>query len=249
MFAYTLNTVDIGSGWVEPRAVWGKGEIGVVDAITDIENALPFPIRGVDVDNGSEVLNHHMEEYLTGRKRRPEYTRSREYRKNDNAHIEGRNWTHIRQYLGYERFDNRAVVALMNDLYANEYSLLINFFLPSVKLQEKERIGSKIIKRHDKPMTPCDRLLCSRHISKEKKQSLREKRATLNPFLLHQAVHQKVRRIFRECSLRPLHPELQSTSKGAPSNSSKKGQVQRSKEGIQQPLRGPHPKSKSYSQT
>ena len=247
MFAYTLNTVDIGSGWVEPRAIWGKGEIGVVGAIADIENSLPFPIRGVDVDNGSEVLNHHMEEYLTGRKRRPEYTRSREYRKNDNAHIEGRNWTHIRQYLGYERFDNPAVVALMNDLYANEYSLLINFFLPSVKLQEKERIGSKIIKRHDKPMTPCDRLLSSRHISKEKKQSLREQRARLNPFLLYQAVHQKIRRIFRECSLRPLHPDLQAPNKGAPSNSSKKGQVQRSKEGARQPLSGPHPASKSYS--
>ena len=249
MYAHTLNNVDIASGWVEPRAIWGKGEIGVVDAITDIENALPFPIRGVDVDNGSEVLNHHMEAYLTGRKRKPEYTRSREYKKNDNAHIEGRNWTHIRQYLGYERFDNPAVVALMNDLYANEYSLLINFFLPSVKLQEKERLGSKIVKHHDKPTTPCDRLLSSRHISKEKKQWLRERRASLNPFLLHQIVHQKVRRIFRECSLRPLHPDLQSPSKGAPSNSSKKNQVRRSKEENRQPHKGPHPTRNSYSQT
>jgi hypothetical protein len=249
MYAYTLNTVDIGSGWVEPRAIWGKGEKGVVTALEDIENSLPFRIRGVDVDNGSEVLNHHMEEYLTGRKRRPEYTRSREYKKNDNAHIEGRNWTHIRQYLGYERFDNPAVVALMNDLYANEYSLLINFFLPSVKLQEKERIGSKIIKRHDKPMTPCDRLLSSRHISKEKKQWLRERRSSLNPFLLHQAVHQKIKRIFRECSLRPVPPEIRVPSKGAPSNSSKQGHVQRSKQRSRQPLKEPHPTSKSYSQT
>ena len=124
VYALTLNTVDIASGWVEPRAVWGKGEKGVVDAVTDIEQALPFRLRGFDVDNGSEVLNHHMEAYLTGRKPRPtEYTRSREYRKNDNAHIEGRNWTHIRQYLGYERFDNPEVVSMMNDLYRHEYSL------------------------------------------------------------------------------------------------------------------------------
>ena len=130
MFAYTLNTVDIASCWVEPRAIWGKGEKGVVDAFTDVEESLPFHLRGVDVDNGSEVLHHHREAYLTGRKRPPEYTRSREYKKNDNAHIEGRNWTHIRQYLGYQRFDNPEVGPMMNDLYAKEYSLRVNFFLP-----------------------------------------------------------------------------------------------------------------------
>jgi len=210
MFAYTLNSVDIASGWVEPRAVWGKGELGVVQAVTDIENALPFRLRGVDVDNGSEVLNHHMEKYLTGRKRPPEYTRSREYKKNDNAHIEGRNWTHIREYLGYQRFDNPDVVLFMNDLYANEYSLLVNFFLPSVKLQEKERIGSKIIKHHDKPTTPCDRLLASRYIPKEKKQWLTQRRRSLNPFTLQRGVHQKIKRILRLCSLHSRHPNLQS---------------------------------------
>jgi len=223
MYAYTLNTVDIASGWVEPRAIWGKGEKGVVEAATDIESTLPFGLRGFDVDNGSEVLNLHMEAYLTGRKRPPEYTRSREYKKNDNAHIEGRNWTHIRQYLGYERFDNPAVVQLMNDLYANEYSLLLNFFLPSVKLQEKERVGSKIIKRHDKPTTPCDRLLASRYVSNEKKQSLKEQRKSLNPFLLHRNVHQKIKRIFHQCSLRPMPPDLQSSGKAASNNQSKKG--------------------------
>jgi hypothetical protein len=221
MYAYTLNTVDIASGWVEPRAIWGKGEKGVVEAVTDIENSLPFRLRGFDVDNGSEVLNHHMESYLRGRKRAPEYTRSREYKKNDNAHIEGRNWTHIRQYLGYERFDNPAVVPMMNDLYANEYSLLVNFFLPSVKLQEKKRVGSKIIKRHDKPTTPCDRLLASRYISREKKLLLKEQRTSLNPFLLQSIVHQKLKRILRQCSLRPIHPDLRSSLRLAPNKQSK----------------------------
>jgi hypothetical protein len=233
-FAITLNTVDIASSWVEPRAVWGKGEIGVVAATEDIEEALPFPLRGFDVDNGSEVLNHHMEKYLTGRKQPPEYTRSREYKKNDNAHIEGRNWTHIRQYLGYERFDNPEVVPLMNDLYRNEYSLLVNYFLPSVKLQEKMRIGSKIMKRHDKPTTPCDRLLASPYISRDKKAWLKHVRSSLNPFKLQEAVHRKIKIILRQCSLRPQTPQIQSSDYPASNKQTKQRNAHRSPERLAQ---------------
>jgi len=85
MFVYSLNTVDIGSGWVEPRAVWGKGELNVLEAFRGIEQALPFRLRGVDADNGGEFINHHLEKYLRGRKRSVEFTRSREYKKNDPA--------------------------------------------------------------------------------------------------------------------------------------------------------------------
>ena len=200
-FVHTLNSVDIASTWVEPRAIWGKGQTGVVGALKSIEDALPFSLRGADVDNGTEVLNLHVERYLTGRKHPVEYTRSREYKKNDNAHIEGRNWTHIRQYFGYQRFNNPAVVDLMNDLYQHEYSSLVNYFLPSVKLVKKERIGAKIIKHHDKPMTPCDRLLASPHISKRIKQQLRERRQSFNPFVLYKMINQKIRAIFRICTL------------------------------------------------
>jgi hypothetical protein len=237
MFALTLNSVDIASGWVEPRAIWGKGETGVVVAFKSIEESLPFPLRGFDSDNGSEFLNHHMEKYLTGRKQPPEYTRSREYKKNDNAHIEGRNWTHIRQYLGYERFDNPAVVPIMNDLYANEYSLLVNFFLPSVKLQEKERRGSKIIKRHDKPTTPCDRLLASPYVSKEKKLWLIEQRQRLNPFILRAIVQQKLKAILRQGSLRSSHPDLQSSGTLPPDNHSRNTHSQPSGRSIDNPYR------------
>jgi len=240
MFALTLNSVDIASGWVEPRAVWGKGEKGVVDAFQSIEESLPFPLRGFDSDNGSEFLNYHMEKYLTGRKRPPEYTRSREYKKNDNAHIEGRNWTHIRQYLGYQRFDNPAVVPIMNDLFANEYSLLVNFFLPSVKLQEKERLGSKIIKRHDKPTTPCDRLLASRYIRKEKKLWLNLQRQKLNPFILRTIVQQKLKAILRLCSLRSQNPVIQFSRNVASNNHSKNTKLQRSRKEHLQPLQRYH---------
>ena len=247
MFAYTLNTVDIASGWVEPRASWGKGETGIVKAFESIERSLPFALRGFDSDNGGEFLNHHMEKYLTGRKRPLEHTRSREYKKNDNAHIEGRNWTHIREYLGYQRFDNTDVVSLMNDLYANEYSLLLNFFLPSVKLQEKERIGSKIIKRHDKPTTPCDRLLASSYISREKKRWLSERRTMLNPFILRTIIQQKIKRIFQNCSLRPTYPNLQSSEASTPDKESKNLGSNQSRNQHRKPKSGSHPAWKNIT--
>lgn len=243
MYVLTLNCVDIATGWVEPRAVWGKGETGMVNAFKSIEESLPFPLRGFDSDNGSEFLNHHMEKYLTGRKRPPEYTRSREYKKNDNAHIEGRNWTHVRQYLGYERFDNPAIVSMMNDLYANEYSLLLNFFLPSVKLQQKERIGSKIIKHHDKPMTPCDRLLASEYLSRKKKAWLREQRQQCNPFMLQQMIRQKIKTIFRLHSIRSLLLDKHTARTLAPDKHSRNTKMQTSRNVHLQTRRNDHSKS------
>jgi hypothetical protein len=208
-FVYSLNSVDIATSWTEARAVWGKGERGVVDAFESIEQALPFRLRGFDSDNGSEFINYHMEKYLMGRKRRPERTRSREYRKNDNAHIEEKNWTHIRQYFGYERFNNPDVVPLMNQLYANEYSLLLNFFLPSVKLQNKVRIGSQIKKQHDAPKTPCQRVLMTRLLPREIKQRLLDLQQSLNPYELHKSVQRQIKTILRMCTLRQNHNHQQ----------------------------------------
>jgi hypothetical protein len=225
----------------EPRAIWGKGEAGVVRAFNGIEEALPFRLRGVDADNGTEFLNHSMMAHLTGRKRPLEFTRSREYKKNDNAHIEGRNWTHIRQYLGYQRFDNPEVVPLMNDLYANEYSLLINFFLPSVKLQEKQRVGSKIIKRHDKPMTPCDRLLASPYIPADKKRWLREQRQSLNPFVLRTIIQQKLKTINRICSLSSIAPQIRPPRTIASSNHHEQNKLHRPQNHRRKGQPGPHP--------
>ena len=104
-FVYTVNCVDIASGWTEQRAVWGKGERGVMAAIENIENTIPFALKGFDCDNGSEFRNWHLVGYLTDRKKPVTFTRARAYHKNDNAHIENKNWTHIRQYLGYQRFE------------------------------------------------------------------------------------------------------------------------------------------------
>ena len=171
MFANTVNLTDIATGWTEQRAVWGKGETGVVEQIKHVETILPFPILGFDSDNGSEFLNDHLVRYFTNRKQPVQFTRSRAYHKDDNAHVEQKNWTHIRQWLGYDRLDNPDVVPLLNNLYTKEWRLFHNFFCPSVKLIEKERIGSKTIKRHDSPKTPYQRIIDSPHIKRTSSNS------------------------------------------------------------------------------
>ena len=105
-FAYTLDFVDIATGWTEQRAVWGKGEMGVLEQINNLEKMLPFPLLGFDCDNGSEFLNHHLLRHFTQRKSPVRFTRSRAYHKDDNAHVEQKNWTHVRQWLGHARLDH-----------------------------------------------------------------------------------------------------------------------------------------------
>lgn len=194
-FVYTVNTVDIATGWVEARAIWGKGQSGAFQAINSIVNALPFKIKGFDSDNGGEFINWHMLAYFTKRKRPVQYTRSRAYRKNDNAHIEGKNWTHIRQYLGYHRFDRKEIVTLLNDLYSNQWSPFFNFFIPSAKTVSKERIDSKIIKIFDSPKTPFERLMSSDDIPKKTRKELTKIFNDLNPFKLQNAIRYKIKKI------------------------------------------------------
>ena len=192
MFAYTLNCVDLASGWTEQRAIWGKGERGVIQAIQNIENTLPFPIRGFDCDNGSEFLNWHLHRYMTERKKPVEFTRARAYHKNDNAHIENKNWTHVRQLIGYQRFEHPEIVHALNELYTSEWRLYLNFFIPSVKLIEKERLGSKIIKKYDSPKTPVQRLLESKHVSESTKRTIRHQLKSLDPFTIQKSMSQKI---------------------------------------------------------
>ncbi|HEX9020862.1 MAG TPA: integrase [Nitrospirota bacterium] len=196
-YANTIDCVDIATGWTEQRAVWGKNYQDVIDQIKDIERSLPFPIRGFDADNGAEFLNHHLLRYLTDRKQPIQFTRSRAYKKDDNAHVEQKNWTHVRQWLGYDRLDSAKLVPLMNALYTTEWRLFLNFFCPSVKLIEKKRVASKTVKRYDKPKTPYQRVLESPEISKETKDQLKEQYKTLNPFELRNALEEKLKKIFK----------------------------------------------------
>lgn len=195
MFVYTVNTVDIASQWTEQRAVWGKGEKGVREAVENIEQHLPFSLKGFDCDNGSEFLNWHLLRFFLQRKQKVHFTRSRAYQKNDNAHIENKNWTHVRQYLGYQRFDKKQLVDLINDLYKNEWNLYFNFFIPSVKLIQKERVGSKIIKKYDKPKTPYQRLLESDDFDLKTKNELINQFEKLNPLELQKEMMNKIKNI------------------------------------------------------
>lgn len=197
-FAWSLTFTDICTAWTENRAVWGKGSLGVCDAIKDIEAHLPFSILGFNSDNGDEFLNWHLLRYFTERKKNPvQFTRSRPYHKDDNAHVEQKNWTHVRQLFGYHRIDNKAVIELMNDIYSNECSLLRNYFYPTIKLEDKQRINAKIKKRYEKkPKTPYQRVMESEHIDRTTKDKLTEIYNTLNPFELKKSMENKLKRIF-----------------------------------------------------
>jgi hypothetical protein len=197
LFVYTVNFTDIATGWTELRALWGKGEKGFLEQIKDDESMLPFPLLGFDSDNGREFLNYHLFRHFTQRKQPVNFTRSRPYHKDDNAHIEQKNWTHVRQWFGYQRLDNPKVVPLMNHLFRHEWRFFHNFFLPSIKLLEKERIGSKIIKKHNSPKTPYQRIMESPCIPKTTKDARTKQLEILNPFELKNIIEMKLRKITR----------------------------------------------------
>lgn len=199
-YANTIDGVDIATGWTEQRAVWGKGETGVLEQIKNIEENLPFPLLGFDADNGGEFLNKHLFKHFTKRKAPVQFTRSRAYHKDDNAHVEQKNWTHVRLWFGYHRIENPKAVELMNELYTSDaWRLYHNFFLPSVKLIEKKRVASKTIKRYDKPKTPYQRVLESPDIELSVKRALKEQYATANPFRFRKEIEKKLKEIFALC--------------------------------------------------
>lgn len=196
-FIWSLTLTDIKSTWTENRATWNKGSHGVCAQIEDVEKNLPFQVLGFDCDNGSEFLNHHLIRYFVERDKAVQFTRSRPYRKNDNAHVEQKNWTHVRHLFGYDRFDKPCLVDLMNDLYKNEWSFYQNHFCPTMKLIEKKKINSRYYKRYDTPKTPYQRLMESEFIPQDVKDRLEKQHAVLNPFELKRIIECKLKNIFK----------------------------------------------------
>ena len=196
-FVYSLTFTDLYSGWTELRAIWNKSGQAIRDHLKDIEGQAPFRLQSFHADNGSEFLNWPLYQYLTGRRwRQVSFTRSRAYRKNDNAHVEQKNWTHVRQLFGHERFEHAQLVPLMNDLYRQEWSQFQNHFRPTLKLRHRDKRGSRTIRRYEKPRTPYARLLASPQISARAKARLRAEHARLNPFALKKSIEQKLRLFF-----------------------------------------------------
>ncbi len=196
-FVWCLTMTDIYTTWTEGRATWNKGSAGVIEQIQDIENKLPFDIKGFDCDNGTEFLNRNLVAYFLERENPVEFTRSRPYRKNDNAHVEQKNWTFIRQLFGYDRFEQLVLVELMNDLMANEWSLYQNHFMPSSKLTSKHRENSKYVRKYDEYQTAYERIMKNVDISKETKVKLANQHRGLNPFHLKREIERKLKVIFK----------------------------------------------------
>ena len=194
-FIWSVTYTDICSGWTAHRAVWNKGAHGIVEATREVEAGLPFALLGFDCDNGSEFLNYHLLYYFQKRQRPVGFTRSRPYHKDDNGHVEQKNWSQVRQLLGYERLEDPALVAEINALYREVWNPLHNFFSPCMKLVQKDRLGAKVRRRHDPPRTPCERLLESGHLSAQARRELRAQRAQLNPFELHRKLEEGLRRV------------------------------------------------------
>lgn len=200
-FIWSLTFTDLFSQWTENRAIWNKGATEVVQQVKDLEKGLPFELLGFDVDNGSEFLTFHLWRYLLQRPRPVPLTRSRPYRKNDQAHVEQKNWTHVRQLLGYQRLEQPELIPLINDLYCT-WALFHNFFCPTLKLRCKSRQGAKIRRRYFKPKTPFQRLLDSEHLSPEQKDKLRAQYQQLNPFDLKEQIEQKLKLVFNKARAR-----------------------------------------------
>jgi hypothetical protein len=194
-FVWMVDGVDYATTWVEVRAMWGRGQAGTLAALQDIEASLPFSLLGLDSDNGGEFLNHHVLHWLQKRPRPVFMTRSRPYKKDDNAHVEQKNWTHVRQCFGYERHDNPELVEPMNGLVKGAYGQLLNYFHASLKLERKERVAGKLRRIYGVAQTPLARVLASAEVTQATKDRLRQHKARLNPFALKRTVTQSLKAI------------------------------------------------------
>jgi hypothetical protein len=191
-FLYTLDCVDIATGWVERQAVMGKGQHGIVEALRQIEQRLPFRLRGIDSDNGSEFINAHLFNFCQQRPKDQsvQFTRSRPYKKDDNAHVEQKNWTHVRKLLGWQRYDTTEALERINTLY-EKLRIFQNLFQPSMKLSRKIRKGSRVMRRYDQPATPLERVLQSAAKTSQL-QALKSMAKNTDPFELSRHIDRQL---------------------------------------------------------
>ncbi len=200
-YVNSLTFTELFSGWTENRAVWNKASHAILAQVKELEEKVPFAMVSFHSDNGSEFLNWPLHEYLTGRPLKVPWTRSRAYRKNDNAHCEQKNWTHVRQLLGYQRFGHPELVPLLNDLYGQEWSQYQNHFRPTFKLLKREKKDGKTVKTYEKkPQTPYQRLLESAQIPEAIKAQLKAQHSRLDPFALKKNIEVKLKKFFTALS-------------------------------------------------
>ncbi len=199
-FAWSLTATDLRTQWTENRALWNKGAAEVLSQVRDIEAQLPFALWGIDVDSGTEFLNHHLYRYCRDHQPPLQLTRSRPAYKNDQAHVEQKNFTHVRLLLGYHRIEVPQLVPAINALY-QAWNACHNFFCPTLQLAGKRRLGTRVQRRYSKPKTPYQRVLASPHVSPDHKAKLQARLATLDPLTLKESIENQLQAI-----LQHLHP-------------------------------------------
>lgn len=199
---WMLDAVDIRTDWTELRALENRGQRCTLAQIAHLEESLPFTMLGLDSDNGGEFINHHLVAYLGQRPKPVLFTRGRPYRKNDNARVEQRNWTHVRQHFGYERYDNPEVAPLINALCQGALGQLLNHFLPTHLLAAKRRKGKRTVRVYGPALTPYARVLAAPEVLPARKAELRRLHEQLNPLVLAREVEQQKKLINTQRLLR-----------------------------------------------
>lgn len=198
-YCQTLDATDVATGWSEQIAVPTKAQRWVFEAIKQMRERLPFDLLGLDSDNGGEFINHQLTKYCVDEE--ITFTRSRACRKNDNCYVEQKNWTIVRRFAGYGRFESDEACQCLNELYVVLHDY-VNFFMPSMKLIEKVREGSQVRKRYDTPKTPYQRALESPLIDRQTKRRLKAHYAPLNPA----ALHRQIQRLQKEMTRNVVRP-------------------------------------------
>jgi hypothetical protein len=189
----TLTAVDVATGWVECQGVWGKGQDRVGSAIHHLGQRLPFPLLGLDSDNGSEFINHHLYAYC--QRKRITFTRSRPYKKNDSAYVEQKNWSVVRRLVGYDRYSSKEALAQLNRIY-QLVRLYVNFYQPVMQLQHKTRHGARVHKVYDQARTPYQRVLEQGVLRLERQDALARQYQQLNPVKLLEQIKQALTRLW-----------------------------------------------------
>jgi len=205
-FLNTVSTTDIYSGWWDGLAIMGKSQDATFQALKRIRSKNPFEWKALDSDNGSEFINEVLYKYC--RREGIEFTRSRPGRKNDNAYIEEKNWTHVRKVVGYLRYDTPSEQMIINKLYQQELSLYKNFFQPVIKLIKKERVGGKIKRKYDKAKTPYQRLIESGQLSEQAKLQLEAIYLSLNPAELKRRIDTTLHELFDTYQTKKRSPDI-----------------------------------------
>jgi len=193
-FLCTLTCTDLCTGWTEVTGLLHRSQEAVSEALRRVRQRLPFPLLGIDSDNGGEFINDLLYRYCLDEQ--ITFTRSRPYQKNDQAHVEQKNWSVVRHTVGYDRWETEQELALLESIY-DDLRLYINFFQPSLKLIAKERIGNKTIKRYDTAKTPYQRVLERQDISLEAKARLAHLYVQLNPAELRRRIDQKIAQLWK----------------------------------------------------